>query len=101
MKAGYAKAGIKTARWHLVDDFDGCRAFIDEVQYPVIVKPDNGVGANATWKISDDEGLEDFYRQDLPTQYIMEEFVPGYIVSFDGITDQDNNIIFKTSHTFP
>ena len=31
----------------------------------------------------------------------MEEFIPGYIVSFDGITDQDNNIIFKTSHTFP
>lgn len=31
----------------------------------------------------------------------MEEFVPGSIVSFDGIVDQDNNIIFQTSHVFP
>ncbi len=101
MKAFYEKAGVPTARYHLTSTLEEGKKFIAEVGYPVIVKPDNGVGANATWKISDDEGLEDFYRQDLPTQYIMEEFVPGYIVSFDGITDQDNNIIFKTSHTFP
>lgn len=101
MKAFYHQAGVPVARYHLTSTLEEGRKFIAEVGYPVIVKPDNGVGANATWKISDDAGLEDFYKQDLKTQYIMEEFVPGYIVSFDGITDQDNNIIFKTSHTFP
>lgn len=101
MKAFYEKAGVPVARYHLTTTLEEGRKFVAEVGYPVIVKPDNGVGANATWKISDDAGLEDFYRQNLRTQYIMEEFVPGYIVSFDGIADQDNNIIFKTSHTFP
>ena len=51
MKAYYAKAGIKTARYHLVYDYQGCKDFIAEVGYPVIVKPDNGVGASSTYKI--------------------------------------------------
>ncbi len=101
MKAFYEKAGVPVARYHLTTTLEEGRKFIEKVGYPVVVKPDNGVGANATWKINDDEGLVDFYNQNLKTQYIMEEYVPGHLVSFDGITDQDNNIIFKTSHTFP
>ena len=101
MKAYYARAGVPSARWHLVTDIEAGRQFIKEVGYPVIVKPDDGMGAAATWKLHNDEELQEFYRKDLPTQYIMEEFVVGTIVSFDGIVDQDNNIIFETSHTFP
>ena len=37
MKQRYALAGIPTARYHMVDDFDGCAAFIREVGWPVIV----------------------------------------------------------------
>lgn len=101
MKAFYEKAGLPTARWHLVTTIQEGQKFVQQVGYPVIVKPDDGVGANATWKISNDHELEDFYHQNLHCQYIMEEYVPGYIVSFDGIADQNNQIIFKTSHVFP
>ena len=101
MKAFYEKAGVPVARYHLVTTPAEGKKFIKEVGYPVIVKPDDGVGANATWKISNDQQLEDFYKQNLKTQYIMEEFVPGYIVSYDGITNQDGEIIFRTSHVFP
>ena len=31
MKANYAKAGVKTARWHIVRDYTGCKDFIGEV----------------------------------------------------------------------
>ena len=48
MKEYYAKAGVKTARYHLVTNLEEGLAFISEVGYPVIVKPDNGVGAAAT-----------------------------------------------------
>lgn len=101
MKSYYKKAGVATARWHIVTDIDASRKFIDEVGYPVIVKPNDGVGANDTWRLSNDKDLETFYLAKPDVEYIMEEFVPGTIVSFDGITDQDGNIIFKTSHTFP
>ena len=45
MKAYYQKAGVKTARYHLVNTLENGRKFISEVGYPVVVKPDNGVGA--------------------------------------------------------
>ena len=101
MKAYYEKANVPVARYHLVSTYEEGKKFVDLVGYPVIVKPDDGVGANTTWKIKNDKQLKDFYKQNIQTQYIMEEFVPGSIVSFDGIVDQDNNIIFQTSHVFP
>ncbi len=101
MKAFYERAGVPTARYHLTDTYENGKKFIELVGYPVIVKPDDGVGANATWKISNDEELAKFYEEKPDVSYIMEEFIPGYIVSYDGITDQDGKIIFKTSHIFP
>ncbi len=101
MKAYYAKAGCPVAKWHLVTNLKEGQAFIKEVGFPVVVKPDNGVGAGGTWKLSDEEDLRAFYETDLRVPYIMEEYVPGYIQSFDGLTDQNGKIIFKTSHIFP
>lgn len=61
MKACYEKAGIPAARYHLVDKLADAKGFIETVGYPVIVKPDNGVGANATYKLSCDEDLRCFF----------------------------------------
>lgn len=101
MKAFYKKAGIKTARYHLVTTFDKGKAFVKKVGYPVIVKPDNGVGASHTFKINTPEELEEFYSQVHDTQYIMEEFIEGVIESFDGIDSLEDEILFETSHVFP
>jgi hypothetical protein len=101
MKAFYEQAHCPVARYHLVTDLEAGKKFIEEVGYPVIVKPNDGVGASTTWKIHNEEELIAFYDKKLTVPFIMEEFVPGYIVSFDGITDQDGRIIFKTSHHFP
>ena len=57
MKEYYHKAGIRTARYHLVSDAAGCQKFLEKVGYPVVVKPDNGVGAAATYKLTCDEDL--------------------------------------------
>ncbi|MCI5774508.1 MAG: ATP-grasp domain-containing protein [Erysipelotrichaceae bacterium] len=101
MKEFYAKANVKTARYHLVTNLSEGKAFIKEVGYPVVVKPDNGVGANATFKIKNDAELELFYRTLPNVPYIMEEFINGMIVSYDGICDENSKVIFETSHIFP
>ena len=76
MKEYYRKAGIPVARYHMVDSFEGCRAFIDEVGYPVVVKPDNGVGASHTYKLESDQDLGEFLAQkQSDVSYIMEEFI--------------------------
>jgi biotin carboxylase len=61
MKAGYEKAGIPTARYHLVTTLSEAKKFIRQVGYPVIVKPDSGVGASDTWKIQDEAQLKSFF----------------------------------------
>lgn len=98
MKAYYEKAGIKTARWHLVYDYDGCRAFIDEVGYPVIVKPDNGVGASHTYKLESDEELSFFFATKSDDLYIMEEFVDGTVHTYDAIIDSKGMPLFETGN---
>ena len=101
MKEYYAKAGVKTARYHLVTNLEEGLAFIAEVGYPVIVKPDNGVGAAATYKLKNEEEVRNFYNELPHVQYIMEEFINGHLVSYDGICDSNRDIIFETSHFFP
>lgn len=100
MKEFYAKAGVPTARYHLVSDLEEGLAFIEEVGYPVIVKPDNGVGAAATYKLKNEGEVREFYSHLPEVQYIMEEFINGTIVSYDGICDSNRDIIFETSHYF-
>ena len=105
MKAYYQKAGITTARYHLVDNYDGCRKFIDEVGYPVVVKPDNGVGASDTYKLSSDQELKDFlsYKSAVHpfAPYIMEEFVHAEVNSYDAIIDAHGNPIFEAGDVTP
>ena len=105
MKAYYQKAGITTARYHMVDNFDGCRKFIDQVGYPVVVKPDNGVGASDTYKLSTDQELRDFlaYKSAVHpfAPYIMEEFVHAEVNSYDAIIDAHGNPIFEAGNVTP
>ena len=103
MKKFYQKAGIPTARYHLVtDDIKKCRAFIKKVGYPVVVKPDNGVGAAATYKLKTDEDLVAFMAarpEGVP--YIMEEFVNAEVNSYDAIIDSNGEPIFETGNVTP
>ena len=99
MKEYYKKAGIRTARYHLVNDIKGCRTFLKKVGYPVVVKPDNGVGAAATYKLGCDADLE-FFMATKPegVPYIMEEFVNAQVNSYDAIIDADGNPIFEAGN---
>lgn len=102
MKEYYQKAGVTTARYHLVDDEAGCKKFIETVGYPVIVKPDNGVGAAHTYKLSSDEELASFleeYPKDVP--YIMEEFVHAEVCSYDAVIDENGEPVFETGNVTP
>ena len=98
MKARYKKAGIKTARYCIATSLTICKRFIKEVGYPVIVKPDNGVGASDTHKLKNDGELEAFFRSKLPVSYIMEEFVDATVNSYDAIVDSRGEPIFETGN---
>ena len=100
MKQVYLEAGIPTARQHMVSDLEAARAFIAEVGYPVIVKPNVGVGANDTWKLSGDAELEDFYARLPAVPYVMEEFVEGDICSYDAIIGAQGEPLFESMSVY-
>ena len=102
MKEFYRKVNIPVARYHLVDTWDACKSFISEVGYPVIVKPDNGVGAVDTFKILNEKQLGYFFatkHSDIP--YIMEEYIYGEVNSYDAIIDSNGNPMFEAGNISP
>jgi biotin carboxylase len=76
------------------------RRLTKEIGYPVVAKPDIGVGAAKTYKIHNDQELQNFFDQKPLVDYIMEEFIDGEILSFDGLTDRDGNLVFYTAHHY-
>ena len=105
MKAYYEKAGIPVARYLLPEGLEDSREFIAKVGYPVVVKPDNGVGAANTYKLKCDEDLVNFineWKSEYPeVPYIMEEFVHAEVNSYDAIIDGNGNPIFETGNVTP
>ena len=101
MKESYRAAGVPVARHHMVSTISAARQFIQSVGYPVIVKPDNGCGAEATYKLKNDSDLRAFFAKLPSIPYIMEEYINGTIVSFDGVADSHCVPLFYTSNVFP
>ena len=101
MKKLYLEAGILTARQHIVSTREAGRAFIEEVGYPVIVKPDVGVGATNTWKLESEEDLNRFYDHLPDVPYVMEEFIQGEICSYDAILDSKCEPLFESMTVWP
>ena len=101
MKKLYLEAGIPTARQHIISTREAGRAFTDEVGFPVIVKPDIGVGATDTWKLESTEDLERFYDNLPSAPYVMEEFIEGDICSYDAIINSRYEPVFESMTVWP
>ena len=101
MKECYKKANVKVARFIIPSTFEKGKDFAFDVGYPLVAKPDNGVGAYNTFKINNEEELLSFYKHKPDIKYIMEEFVPGDLISYDGVTNGDCEPIFSSNEVFP
>ena len=101
MKKYYALAGVPTARLHKVTTIEAAKNFIAQVGYPVIVKPDVGVGANDTYKLSNEEDLKKFFDEHIDVSYVMEEFITGNICSYDAIIDDNSTPLFEAMSAWP
>ncbi len=97
MREAFVKAGIQVARGRVVKDVNDALNLIEETGYPMVAKPDIGVGAAATYKIHDEDELKNFFATKPPVDYLFEEFVNGQIVTFDGLTDRDGTPVFINS----
>jgi len=101
MKKYFSEAGVKVARYIIVSSLEESKKFIEKVGYPVFAKPDSGVGASSTFKIDNEEDLIKFHNHNFTEEYIMEEYLEGYIVTFDGIANEKSEAVIAFNETFP
>lgn len=100
MKEKYQEGQVPYPRCHRVNAWEDLQGFIAQTGYPVIAKPENGVGAADTYKIENDQELKRFY-QEKHGEYVCEEFITGDIVSYDAITDADGEPLFESMTAWP
>ena len=100
MKDIFKKAGVPVAQGSLVSRIEDARKLIKQTGYPVVAKPDAGVGALDTFRLESEEDLLRFFASKPDVDYLMEAFIAGTIYSFDGLADRDGNLVFYTAHCF-
>ncbi len=100
MKAKFKAAGVATAPGIVIHSVDDAHQFVNEHGFPVIAKPDIGVGAAKTYKFDDLNELEAFLDPLPPVEYFLEKYVTGQIQTFDGLTDHNGDVVFLNSLVF-
>ena len=100
MKKYYEKAGLAVARYCLPHSYEEAKAFAHEVGYPLVLKPDHGVGASFTYSVHNDHELYERFERTKDLHMILEEYISGDIVTLDGICDGDGQIRFLGSMNY-
>ena len=88
MKTVLRKAGIPCARHRLVGSAEDARTFLEQVGFPVVVKPPAGAGGRHTFRLEDSSQLEEYltrYRPNPEDPTLFEEFMTGREHSFDSV----------------
>ena len=99
MKRVFERAGVRVARGRILRPGGApvARRFVEEVGYPIIAKPDVGVGAVRTYRIEDDTDLDAFLGDRPSIDYLLEEHLEGTLLSYDGLVDRQGRIVFTSS----
>lgn len=101
MKELLKEAGVKLARYYLIDDFANTKKFVKTVGYPIIIKSNDLLSEREVIKIEDEDQLKAFFDNLPNEQMIAEEFINGDLTSYDGITNGDKNILIDSVHVYP
>lgn len=102
-KKVFVENGIPSARQILASEGEKeALLFAQKTGYPLIAKPNVGVGANGTYKLHDDNELSDFFDK-VPNAalYVIEEFIKGNIFSYDAVIDANGDPIFESMAAWP
>lgn len=75
------------------------RAFAKRYGYPLVFKPEVGSGAVDTYTVNSDGELEAVLERQ-PESHVLQPFVAGQLITFDGLAGRDGEIPFFTAHVY-
>lgn len=100
MKKIFRSLGLDCARGRPVQDLHAALETAAELAYPLVLKPDIGVGANQTFAVENEVQLCEALASDPLQNWILEEYIDGEIWTFDGLTNQQGQAVFSTSMVY-
>jgi len=100
MKRFFVRAGLTPGRGRVCRSAAATRDFIGEVGYPVVAKPDAGVGAAATFRLDTDADLDRYLAEKPAVDYILEEYLFGTLLTYDGLVNRRGEVVFSSSFTY-
>ncbi|MBA2662848.1 MAG: ATP-grasp domain-containing protein [Bradymonadaceae bacterium] len=104
MKAALRQAEVPCARYARVTSTADATRFADEVGYPMIIKPIDGLGTRSTWRLENDDELAQALRSlaPSPAQPVQcEEFLLGSEHSFETVTIDGRHIWSSSTNYLP
>jgi hypothetical protein len=99
MAEAFASAGVPFPPGIRCTSPAAVRDFAANHGFPLVFKPDSGSGAMSTFRVTSDAQLDAALQQPLDG-HIVQPFIEGGIVTFDGLVDRAGRIVFCTSHAY-
>ncbi|MEJ7734025.1 MAG: ATP-grasp domain-containing protein [Polyangiaceae bacterium] len=99
MAERFASAGVETPPSAACDSPAAVRGLAQRHGFPLVFKPDTGSGAADTFAVHDQDALSRALCVPRP-HHIVQPFVEGEIVTFDGLVDDGGEIVMSTSHAY-
>ena len=85
LKSAFKKSGIRTPRNQIVNSAEDACLFVNEVGFPIVLKPMNGSGALTTFRLDTEEQLKRILGL-IEAPMIAETYVDGQELCFDTVT---------------
>jgi hypothetical protein len=104
MKDVLRRAGVPCARHARIESESAAQRFAEEVGYPLVIKPEAGAGAKATYRVDGPAELTRALRAVRPSPAhpaVGEEFVTGQEFSFDTVSIGGRAVWHSLSHYLP
>ena len=95
----FEQAGVPFIPGVRCSSAEAVRGFAAVHGFPLVFKPDSGSGAMSTFQVSSDAELEAALLTPLD-RHVVQPFVEGGIVTFDGLVDRAGDVVFCTSHAY-
>jgi len=101
MKEVLHRAGIPCAKYRRVNTLQEAWDFIDEVGFPIVLKPPEGAGCKATYRVSHPAALVQAMKE-IPTRPVLaEEFLTGAEHSMESFVLHGKPLFCSFSRYYP
>lgn len=95
----FTQAGIPTPETHRISTLTALEDFAGRVGFPLVLKPDLGVGAADTHRVETLQALRRHFEAGLDGR-VAQPFIRGAIVTYDGLVTRNGRIVFALSEAY-